>query len=62
MDDGFKIYSRDNGANFELYRILEDVAESNDLANKNPEKLNEMVAEWRKWKASVENSAEDKDY
>lgn len=62
MDGEFKIYSKDKGGNFELYHILEDTSESNDLATENPERLNEMVAKWRKWKASVENSAEGRDY
>jgi len=62
IDNEFKIYSKDNGENFELYHILDDAAESYNLANEKPEKLQEMVVEWRKWKTSVENSAEGNDY
>ncbi|WP_205164678.1 MULTISPECIES: sulfatase [Arenibacter] len=62
IDNEFKIYSKDKGENFELYNILDDAAESFNLANENPEKLQEMVVEWRKWKTSAENSAEGSDY
>tara|TARA_R110000868_G_scaffold193350_1_gene438195 strand:+ start:30140 stop:31594 length:1455 start_codon:yes stop_codon:yes gene_type:complete len=58
----FKIYSKDKGENFELYNILDDAAESYNLAIERPEKLQEMIVEWRKWKSSVENSAEGNDY
>tara|TARA_R110002049_G_scaffold99423_1_gene242245 strand:+ start:1041 stop:2495 length:1455 start_codon:yes stop_codon:yes gene_type:complete len=62
IDNEFKIYSKDKGENFELYNILDDAAESYNLAIERPQKLQEMIVEWRKWKSSVENSAEGNDY
>ena len=38
------------------------MSESNNLANEQPEKLNEMVAYWNQWKESQLMSASGKDY
>lgn len=62
IDNGYKIYSNDNGKNFELYNILTDVKEQNNLAIVEVEKFNEMVGKWRIWKLSQENSAQENDY
>ncbi len=62
IDNEYKIYSKDNGKHFELYNILDDTEEQNDLAETEPEKLGEMVSVWRTWKTSQENSAQEKDY
>lgn len=62
IDNEYKIYSNDMGQHFELYNILEDADEQNDLATTEPEKLGEMVSVWRTWKISQENSSQGKDY
>lgn len=62
IDNEYKIYSNDNGQHFELYNILNDADEQNDLAATAPENLDEMVSVWRTWKTSQENSSQEKDY
>lgn len=62
MDNVYKIYSNDNGQHFELYNILNDPGEQNNLGDDEPERLSEMVSVWRKWKTSQENSAQENDY
>ena len=62
MDNDYKIYSLDGGQNFELYNIVDDHKEQNDLANDEPERLYEMVRVWHNWKTSQENSAKGNDY
>lgn len=62
MDNEYKIYSNDEGQNFELYNILTDPEEQNNLGDDEPERLGEMVSVWRKWKTSQENSAQENDY
>ena len=62
IDNEYKIYSKDHGENFELYNILKDAGETNNLAEEEPEKLAEMEALWQTWDASRQASAEGKDY
>lgn len=62
IDNGYKIYSSDNGQNFELFNILIDAKEQNNLAISEVDKLNEMVAKWCTWKTSQEQSAQEYDY
>ena len=62
IDNEYKIYSDDSGQHFALYNIRTDMGENNNLANEQPQKLNEMVAYWNQWKDSQETSALGKDY
>lgn len=62
IDNEYKIYSDDSGQHFALYNIGKDIGESNNLANEQPEKLNEMVAYWNQWKESQVMSASGMDY
>ena len=62
ISDQYKIYRTDEGASFELYDIINDPAEEVNLADRNPEKLNELVAQWQSWKTSQQASAHGKDY
>lgn len=62
IDNEYKIYSDDNGQHFSLYNIRNDMGENRDLANEQPEKLNEMVAYWNQWKDSQKSSAIGRDY
>tara|TARA_R110002033_G_scaffold5091_2_gene22741 strand:- start:188 stop:589 length:402 start_codon:yes stop_codon:yes gene_type:complete len=62
IDNEYKIYSDDSGQHFALYNIRTDMGENNNLANEQPQKLNEMVAYWNQWKDSQETSASGKDY
>ena len=58
----YKIYSSDEGHTFELYHLINDPAEEDNLAEREPEKLKEMTQYWKTWKASQEASAQGKDY
>lgn len=62
IDNEYKIYSDDGGQHFALYNIGNDIGENMDLANEQPEKLNEMVAYWNQWKDSQKYSAIGRDY
>jgi arylsulfatase A-like enzyme len=62
IDDDFKIYTNDGGKTYELYDLTKDESEENDLSVNNPEKVAELVAKLGKWKASVDRSADGKDY
>ena len=62
MSENHKIYSDDGGKTFELYDISEDPAESINMAASHPDKFEEMVTEWHRWKTSQEASANEADY
>jgi len=62
IDNDYKIYSDDGGKHFALYNIMSNNSENTDLADEQPERYNEMVAYWRKWKDSQERSAQGADY
>lgn len=36
-----------------LYNLASDIGEANDLSMKNPEKLQELLADWQKWNAEL---------
>lgn len=44
---------------FELYRIMEDVGEKNDLASKHPEQLKKMRADYARWLAEMGATRKD---
>ncbi|TMU50652.1 N-acetylgalactosamine 6-sulfate sulfatase [Flagellimonas algicola] len=62
IGEDFKIYSNDDGNTFELYNISEDPSEIENLAESQPDQLQQMVDEWHLWKASQEASAHNADY
>jgi len=51
-----------NSLGFELYDIQNDPSEAKNLADQNPEQVNEMQAELLKWQESVLNSLTGADY
>lgn len=51
-----------DSSGFELYDIQNDRGEKQNLANQNPEIVEEMLAEMRKWQKSVLNSLTGGDY
>jgi len=61
MDDRFKLYSAD-GENYELYDIINDPAELNDLAKAEKARVERMKGNLLKWVASTKRSAEGGDY
>jgi len=62
INNEYKIYSGDKGQNFELYNILNDSVEQNNLAETEVKELQEMILLWQTWKTSQENSAMENDY
>ena len=57
----YKLYSSD-GVAFELYNIRKDPSERFDVSQEEPEILDTMVSELNTWLASIEKSAQGKDY
>lgn len=62
IGDTYKIYRDSPDSPFELYNIVEDAAENNDISGKEPQKLAEMKALWNDWETSRQASAEGNDY
>ena len=61
-DNRYKIYSKDGGRNFMLFDLLEDPAESRDIAAEKPQILQSMKAALATWQQSCKNSLAGKDY
>lgn len=47
--DGWKILKPKNGKNWELYNLITDRTEMQNVANKYPDRVTQMVAEYDKW-------------
>jgi arylsulfatase A-like enzyme len=60
--DRYKILSRDNGATYSLYDLIEDPGESRDLAAEKPAVLAGMRSELERWVRSCARSAAGADY
>jgi len=56
--DGYKIVKHGLDNPFDLYYIKEDPSETNNLAESNPEKLNELEKLFREWKSTLPNFEE----
>jgi len=61
-DNRYKIYSKDGGKNYMLFDLLEDPAESKDIAAEKPQILHSMKAALATWRQSCKNSLAGKDY
>lgn len=62
VEDQYKLISKDNGNNFELYDILNDKAEENNIIEMNSDLAKKMKKELKEWQASVNRSKEGLDY
>ena len=62
IDNRYKIYSANKGKTFSLFDVIEDPAETTDLAAARPEILNTMKQTLLKWRASCKDSLDGKDY
>ena len=62
IDNRYKIYSKDKGKNFELYDLIDDPSETNDLAGEKTEIVSQMKAALEKWRASCKKSQAGDDY
>ena len=51
----YKAISNDSGDSWELYDLIRDPKETNNLSSSNPAKLNELSTEWNTWKAEIDD-------
>ena len=58
----YKLYSKNGGKDFELYDLLNDPAESKDLAKDHPDVVKRMTGELERWRASCRSSDAGEDY
>ena len=52
--DTLKLVSTDSGKTFELYDLIQDPKESHDIADQNPDKVQEMKTQLEQWIASCD--------
>lgn len=62
MTHEYKLISKDDGQNFELYDLLNDPSETTDIIRQKPDLAKKMKQELNAWLKSVENSNAGKDY
>ena len=48
-----KALSQDGGQTFQLYNLVRDIGEANDLAGKRPAKLEELIGAQREWESGL---------
>jgi len=61
-DNQYKLYSADNGVTFELYDLMDDPYEKNDLAASKPERVDVMKTQLQAWIESCHRSEAGNDY
>ena len=62
VTDQYKLVSTDEGKTWELYDLLEDPSEKQNIAERRKNRVRKMKRALNKWKASVNYSAEGKEY
>ena len=58
----YKLISHDMGEHYELYDLLNDKSEKNNIIEEHPDMADKMKAELSDWLLSVENSKNGNDY
>ncbi len=61
-DDRFKLVIQGKGQGVELYDLLADPSEKNDVASRHPEIVKEMTRQLRAWQESCARSSRGEDY
>lgn len=61
-DGNLKAVRPSKNAPWELYHLADDASEKQNLAAKQPQKLQTMIEAWERWKASVDASDSGADY
>ncbi len=61
-DNRYKIYSSDKGKTFELYDLIADPGERNDLAKEKPDIVTRMKKTLETWRISCQSSLAGRDY
>ncbi len=59
-DNRYKLVSKDNRVTFELYDLINDPYERNDISSGHPELVNKMIAELDDWLSSVNEASLEK--
>ena len=62
LDERYKLYSPDRGATYQLYDLLLDKKEQNDLSKEKPDIVNSLKKILADWLQSCKQSDEGKDY
>ncbi|MBD3374509.1 sulfatase-like hydrolase/transferase [candidate division KSB1 bacterium] len=62
IDNRYKLYSPDRGQTYELYDLIKDPAEKNDLIEQEPLVAKKMQARLQDWLQSCRESLQGKDY
>jgi len=62
VDNQYKLISTDNGKNFELYDLINDKSEKENIIQKEPKIASKMKQTLLEWLASVDNSKMGLDY
>jgi arylsulfatase A-like enzyme len=61
-DNRYKIYSSNEGKTYQLFDLIEDAAETKDLADEKPQIVKAMRKTLEEWRDSCKNSLAKKDY
>jgi arylsulfatase A-like enzyme len=62
MDDRFKLYSPDEGKSYELYDLINDPGEKNNISAEYPGKINDLSLQLKKWLISCQESSKGSNY
>jgi arylsulfatase A-like enzyme len=62
MDNQFKLYSADGGQTYELYDLVDDPGERNNISANHPAKVNDLSLKLKNWLISCEESNSGGDY
>ena len=62
VNDHYKLIGNENDENYELYDLIHDKSEREDISIKFPEVAERMKVELLEWLSSVENSNDGRDY
>lgn len=62
LDNKYKLISPDEGENFELYDIVSDPQEKNNISDEHSEIVEEMKESLEEWRRSCEKSLNGEDY
>jgi hypothetical protein len=62
VNDMYKLISIDGGKSYELYNLINDKSEKNNIAAYYPDMVNGMKAELLGWIESCDNSSKGKDF
>ncbi|MEM9720923.1 MAG: sulfatase-like hydrolase/transferase [Bacteroidota bacterium] len=62
VTDRYKLISTNEGETWELYDLLKDPSESNNIAPQHKQTVEEMKQAFRNWRASVRSSAAGEEY